>query len=360
MRVPWWRWVIAALVAVSTIGGAYFARAGVSCSVPFQLQNNTVADATQVMANYNALITCLGNAAAAGANNDITSLNALSTPIPTSGGGSTIYIGGTSTGSANVQTITSTTPTGFSLTAGKRVTFIAGFSNTAAITLNVNSLGAVNVYRRTQFGISPAVAGDIVAGQLTEAVFDGAQFQLLNQTLVGEGKEWFTTTAPAGWLLRDGSSLLRTDFPVLFAAIGTTYGAADGLHFSLPDERGRTSVMQDTAGRITTSCPSAGTLGQVCGVQGTTVQQIHLASAIAWNNTLGISDTRVWAGAQGISTVAAPSTLGQAAVAANGNNQTISVVSGSIALTGSVTSGGSDIPLPTIDPSLIVNKIIKY
>ena len=54
------------------------AQAGVSCSVPFNLQNGTTADATQVMANYNALIACLANAAAAGANNDITSLLALS------------------------------------------------------------------------------------------------------------------------------------------------------------------------------------------------------------------------------------------------------------------------------------------
>ena len=42
-------------------------RAGVSCTLPFVLTNGTIADATQVMANYNALVTCLGSAAAAGA-----------------------------------------------------------------------------------------------------------------------------------------------------------------------------------------------------------------------------------------------------------------------------------------------------
>ena len=41
------------------------AAANVPCSLPFNLLNGTTADATQVMANYNALVTCLGNAAIA-------------------------------------------------------------------------------------------------------------------------------------------------------------------------------------------------------------------------------------------------------------------------------------------------------
>jgi len=46
---------------------------------------------------------------------------------------------------------------------------------------------------------------------------------------------------PPGFLLADGSSLLRTDFPALFSVIGTIYGeGADRLRettFSLPDLR---------------------------------------------------------------------------------------------------------------------------
>jgi microcystin-dependent protein len=40
-------------------------------------------------------------------------------------------------------------------------------------------------------------------------------------------------------MLANGRSLLRIDYPDLFAAIGTIYGAADGTHFSLPDLRSR-------------------------------------------------------------------------------------------------------------------------
>ncbi len=39
-------------------------------------------------------------------------------------------------------------------------------------------------------------------------------------------------------LERNGSSLLRSDYPDLFAKIGIMYGAVDDLHFNLPDDRG--------------------------------------------------------------------------------------------------------------------------
>lgn len=50
-------------------------------------------------------------------------------------------------------------------------------------------------------------------------------------------------TAPDGWLFCDGSPLIRDDYPELFAAIGETYGAGDGVNtFVLPDCRGRTLI----------------------------------------------------------------------------------------------------------------------
>lgn len=46
------------------------------------------------------------------------------------------------------------------------------------------------------------------------------------------------SSAPGGWLLCNGASLLRTDYPALFSIIGTTYGSADSTHFNIPDLRG--------------------------------------------------------------------------------------------------------------------------
>ena len=46
-------------------------------------------------------------------------------------------------------------------------------------------------------------------------------------------------SAPTGWLKADGSAVLRTQYPALFAAIGTTFGVGDGrTTFNLPDLRG--------------------------------------------------------------------------------------------------------------------------
>lgn len=51
------------------------------------------------------------------------------------------------------------------------------------------------------------------------------------------------SSAPTGWLLCDGTSYVRTGAQAaLFAAIGTTYGSADGTHFNVPDLRGRVPV----------------------------------------------------------------------------------------------------------------------
>jgi microcystin-dependent protein len=44
-------------------------------------------------------------------------------------------------------------------------------------------------------------------------------------------------SVPSGWILCDGSSLLRSAYPDLFAAIGTAFGSADGTHFNIPDYR---------------------------------------------------------------------------------------------------------------------------
>lgn len=44
---------------------------------------------------------------------------------------------------------------------------------------------------------------------------------------------------PVRWLECDGASLLRADYPDLFAVIGTLYGSVDGTHFNLPDFQGR-------------------------------------------------------------------------------------------------------------------------
>lgn len=54
------------------------------------------------------------------------------------------------------------------------------------------------------------------------------------------------STAPAGWLLADGTAVSRVTYADLFAAIGTTYGAGNGsTTFNLPNLKGRVPVGRD-------------------------------------------------------------------------------------------------------------------
>lgn len=47
------------------------------------------------------------------------------------------------------------------------------------------------------------------------------------------------TTIPDGYLLCNGASLSRTDFPELFEVLGTKCGSVDSAHFTLPDTHHR-------------------------------------------------------------------------------------------------------------------------
>jgi hypothetical protein len=203
------------------------ASAGITCSLPFTLVNGTTADASQVMANYNALVACLASAASAGANTDITSLLGLTTPLSYTFGGSSVYIGGTSTGSANAYVVASPLPAGFSLTAGKVVHFIANFSNNGATTLNANGTGAINLFRQTPSGPVAMLGGEIVANQSIWAEYDGTEFQCLNcaaTNLVPTGTtlDFSGVVIPSGFVLAIGQTLSRTTFSALFNTLSMT------------------------------------------------------------------------------------------------------------------------------------------
>jgi microcystin-dependent protein len=54
------------------------------------------------------------------------------------------------------------------------------------------------------------------------------------------------STAPAGWLICDGSAVSRTTYAKLFAVIGTTYGEGDGnTTFNIPNFAGAKIITQN-------------------------------------------------------------------------------------------------------------------
>lgn len=70
------------------------------------------------------------------------------------------------------------------------------------------------------------------------------------------------STAPSGWLLCQGQSLLRTDYPDLFNVIGTAFGSVDSTHFSLPDARECALVGSGQNGTHTIASHDTYTVGQ--------------------------------------------------------------------------------------------------
>lgn len=105
---------------------------------------------------------------------------------------------------------------------------------------------------------------------------------------VGSLIEGFWTTAPAGYLLADGSAVSRSTYANLFSVIGTTYGAGDGsTTFNLPDTRGRVTVDQS-------SDPEFDVLGEKQGAKTHTLTVAQIPShthQVGWiNNGTDISD----------------------------------------------------------------------
>ena len=88
-------------------------------------------------------------------------------------------------------------------------------------------------------------------------------------------------SAPTGWLLCDGTSVSRTTYADLFAAIGTSYGSADASSFNLPDLRRRVPVGKG----------SADTLGDSDGIAAASRSLTHTHTVPAHFHGMGTGST---------------------------------------------------------------------
>jgi microcystin-dependent protein len=96
----------------------------------------------------------------------------------------------------------------------------------------------------------------------------------------GAQMEWYTATAPTGWVIADGSAVSRTGtYAALFAVIGTIGGPGDGsTTFNLPDMRGRVAVGYKSADA------NFGTLGAAVGAA-TVASAAHTHTSAAHTHT---------------------------------------------------------------------------
>lgn len=93
-----------------------------------------------------------------------------------------LYTGGTSTGSGNAQVIASVTPAGFTLLYGNIVTFTAGFTNTGATTVNVSGTGVIALKKKGTSGLVDLAAGDLTATETFQIIYDGVFWELFSQS----------------------------------------------------------------------------------------------------------------------------------------------------------------------------------
>lgn len=139
--------------------------------------------------------------------------------------------GGTSGGTANAQTVT--VPS-FASINGQTFYFIAGYTNTASMTLAINGGSPLAVVKDTSTGVVPLSGGEVIAGSVVGMTYTSStgQLHLITNNVVqgyaGEIRTFAMASCPAGWLNTNGATLPITSYPNLFAAIGTTWGTSAG------------------------------------------------------------------------------------------------------------------------------------
>jgi microcystin-dependent protein len=167
-------------------------------------------------------------------------------------------------------------------------------------------------------------------------------------------------TAPAGWLLCDGSAVSRTTYADLFAAIGTTYGIGDDFTtFNLPDTRGRVQVGKDDMGgppanRITVA--GSGINGTVLGEAGGA--QTHTLITAELSVHTHIQNSHVHNLPTSTGTSSTSYTLTDSSFNQSVRNTTPDVDVYATTATNQNTGSGS--AHQNTQPSIIFNHIIKY
>lgn len=239
----------------------------------------------------------------------------------------------TVTGSVAAQGSITMAPTAYA--SGMRFHFVPANANTGAATLNVNSLGAKNIFLNG----AALVGYELLTRSPVIVEYDGTQFNVVGGAYGGDGipvgkvDDFAGTTAPNSHLFCYGQAISRTTYADLFAVIGTTYGAGDeSTTFNVPDIRGRVVAGQDdmggsSANRLTDQ--TGGLDGDTLGDTGGAETHILTTAQLPTNRYLTGSET-------------------------DGTNDGSGVVGG----TGSTTGSGA--AHNNVQPTIILNKVIKF
>jgi microcystin-dependent protein len=194
------------------------------------------------------------------------------------------------------------------------------------------------------------------------------------------------TSAPAGYLLCGGQAVSRATFAALFLVIGTTYGSGDGATtFNVPDLRGRVvagkdDMVQGSANRLTNQAGGldGDILAAVGGSEGATITQAQLPSCTFANSGISVGETPhrhfEFSTDQNVNTTLTNANRPQVAGFFGGDGATnnaagtadctiglSSAATAGVTITaqGSAASGGSGAAHNNVQPTIILNYIIK-
>lgn len=155
---------------------------------------------------------------------------------------------------------------------------------------------------------------------------------------------WTTDTAPTSWLFCRGQAVSRSTYAGLFSVISTTYGTGDGsTTFNVPDCMGRVVAGKETSATLLT----ATYFGKVTGQNGATLnnkgglESHQLVLAEIPSHTHTYNKFTLFAGANYARNDVASFYFDYAAAQATG-------------------SAGSDGSHANVQPTIILNYIIKY
>lgn len=157
---------------------------------------------------------------------------------------------GTSGGSANAQTLTPS-PAISAYAAGQMFRFIAGFTSTGALTLQVNGLGSPVTCLMKGSKVALGTLAPVMAGLTYEALYDGTNFLVSNLMDFGQ----FTndagaarlklyksrgTTAGTNTIVQNGDALGQIDF---YGASGSEYTRGAYINATMIGTPGATNDM---------------------------------------------------------------------------------------------------------------------
>jgi microcystin-dependent protein len=246
---------------------------------------------------------------------------------------------------------------------GQIIAFTPHATNGAAVTLNVDSLGA------RPLRSAPAVellAGTLIQGTPYLALYNNsdAAFYLhgffgnpYNVPLAAGLDYWAPTTPNSAFAFPTGQQISRTTYAALFALIGTTYGVGDGLlTFNLPDKRGRTSMAVDPTGGLVNSAtmtPDGSTLGAKGGAQSSVLSTANLPpytpSGSITNGAISISHNAI---------TSTSSTGGGSFTCGGASNASISASQSTSTFNGTA-QGGSSALFTNMQPTIACNYIMR-